>query len=50
MNKRDFKKGVDELARKGASGEISSLDIGRLYRGLCAEYLKDHSELPEGYC
>ena len=50
MSASDFERKVAVIAWQRENGKIDALETGKRYRELCAEYLKEHAELPEGFC
>lgn len=49
MNEYEFNAKVEALLAERREGKIFALDLGRKFKELCAEYLKDNEHLPEAY-
>ena len=49
MNEKEFQQQVERLLSQRAKDSIHALDLGRCFKELCREYLKDHETLPRGF-
>ena len=49
MSEDDFRAAVQALLGERANDLIHALDLGREFREICREFLKNHDSLPKGF-